>query len=155
MPIGGAADHLRGTFTAVAVRQGCGGDSLLPREHLPVLEMFLGLTVRGVPLASKWERSGFCSTSCNAEDSPSAWRIILPQMSIGLRLENTALKEPKEPPYLSPSSSPCQLTESRFPKLEVPTFGLCQTSLKWQHTSGFPWHYILGLCQLPRISSQR
>ena len=58
MPIGRAADHLHGTFTAVAVQQGCGGDPLLPREHLPMLETFLGLTVRGVPLASSGKGQG-------------------------------------------------------------------------------------------------
>ena len=58
MPVGRAADHLHGTFTAVAVQQGCEGDPLLPREHLPMLETFLGLTVGGVPLASSGKGQG-------------------------------------------------------------------------------------------------
>ena len=63
-------------------------------------------------------------------------------MSTVPRLENPALEEPRGPPYLPPSSSPCQLTDIRNSKVKEGSYIwlLSDLILKCQYTSSFPWH---------------
>lgn len=130
MPISQSNDHLHGTFTAVAVQQGCGGDSLLPREHLPVLEMFLGLTVR-----ERWRLSG----KGHGSTQHPAMQRTAPQRNYPAPNVNRAevgkhsFKGTPGNHHAFPLVHPLASSLNQGSKVRVPTFGLCQTSLKWQH----------------------
>lgn len=141
MHIGRAADHLHSLFRAVVLNRAGGRQFCPPGNVCQCLEMFWGLTTGGLLPASSWERLGKLLNIPQCTEHHPPRRVIQSKMAIVPRLRNPALEEPRQPLYLAPNPQLARSLVSRILKLEIHSFGLCQSTNTHEASLGA---YMLG-----------